>query len=681
MKTFQKTRITFSIVLGLSIFILPHQAHADCDISLSGSVSPTLQQISVDPAAKPQDVTITVNWNASSDCFDYITVNIDGELYEKMPRSGSKTITRSSRKFSSGDWNDSFGFAGQLEIECLPPEDQRSFSLAGQLTRANASVIGCTTNGKMTYADGKEGPAVLGIIRPDVAQRVIGTIGFGVGDGGGTVKTGYVKTCALFVGHDTSLCTKTDGKQPGYTYISETERPFGKDAFRGSNHLINMTPEYPSDSDIKKDRAQVILDPDFVQATKKANNFVPNIKDLNPLDTIRLRIPIRSPRTDTMPYLRVDLMATNASGTEITLTGHGTGGTRLHTLWKNNEWLAYPREYTPEIDQWFLARPAEYVFETDPISLANSAVVESINKNLPVFLRISRSDSPKTPESDLVKTDIPLQMSLCAQTYGDGPEHIVVRKGTSAQMSLGSFISHGYFYRTASIEPTEPYKSNSKVFSYFLDLGEYNDDILSLMLRNHHLPEDEHINDIETGTSCRDGMIYSLIMDLSKYRPSGTDETSTALNSGIAGLSNLNGDFLIDQRNYSADTFVHESGHAFGSLMDEEAGDNKIINYTIPFTNCSKNPEEDFTFNGARYYDRTTNPTTGETEARAQGCAHVLGLTEDQILYKPSDKSLMNYSPHSTNEFNVVSCGWILHAINGQDAKAQFEKCSKLIQN
>jgi len=294
--------------------------------------------------------------------------------------------------------------------------------------------------------------------------------------------------------------------------------------------------------------------------------------------------------------------------------------------------------------------------------------------------------------------------SLCAPIWGSG-RHIMVGQYGDGSVGASERVAHFDTVRLDGFASTEPFAAYQSAFSYLVDLttreGSAYDDFLDLasrfekeFLSSRFVPagkggesSDTRISDadkirlghsalglfLEDSACGREGVQLFTVDD--EY-----DGGSALLNDPRPGPRGVRGAIVGDGQ--PPWVYVHETGHTFAQLADEypytidaETAVNIATEDFAPWwqfflTNCSTAPVYDYRFGGKLY---------GETNIK--GCTftkYTTGNKDEFFFYRPSSDSLMRGNESKVRQFNVVSCGWILAAIKGGDAKSHFPECAKM---
>lgn len=291
-------------------------------------------------------------------------------------------------------------------------------------------------------------------------------------------------------------------------------------------------------------------------------------------------------------------------------------------------------------------------------------------------------------------------VSNCVSLGGSGSRKIVFMRGGSNWDYSGATVNYfiGQFNNVINygFKSIDPYKSYSNQFSFYFDLVTYNsggeinisnpttgdsfirtgDGVTSASITiNSSLSScsssqaDTYIY-FENTDSIGDPAYAVVGAGLAVYNLSVADSLDI-----LGELENASG---MDAAHALATVIVHETSHAFAGLLDEylnsnQAGDILQIGSSNPrlltTENCDSNPSWGF----RSPYDNHVYGSVTDT-----GCEFLLqnlksGQKHPDNYYRPSSNSIMKsgdvfagYEKVFLPEFNVISCGYIIAAIDGQ---------------
>jgi len=411
-----------------------------------------------------------------------------------------------------------------------------------------------------------------------------------------------------------------------------------------------------------KDIASVKVEysPDYVVKTQTDKKFTPDSKKFNPLlGGLQVTVTFKAKKCYMVKHgspdftpMKVYYTTKDSSGSEISLG--------LQLLANNGSITASDS----------LVRVSDLVYRGSipGINSLTSNVepyIASVAAGRPVQLKFLGSDIG--PNKDTPKYQ-PLPMTNCAQTYGSGRHKVVYMRSYDPGTSLPGYIALANQAIYNGFNVIEPFKKYQSEFSHYIDLKlqALPGVSLSKSLSISQLKYDANM--VRNASSCGSkGSLYVLF-------DSGDGSSPRA-----SGLKNsvviMDGEFL-DEEEYAVDIgpiAVHEAGHAFAGLMDEYLYPNarsrfpaSLISYLLRAvdsgSNCSTKPSTQYSYL-SRIYGRIDSVPCSLAE-----------------LSKPSANSLMmgGYRGNE-NQFNVVSCGYILKAIKKSGtAKSYWSECAAM---
>ncbi|PIQ68908.1 MAG: hypothetical protein COV91_01710 [Candidatus Taylorbacteria bacterium CG11_big_fil_rev_8_21_14_0_20_46_11] len=307
-------------------------------------------------------------------------------------------------------------------------------------------------------------------------------------------------------------------------------------------------------------------------------------------------------------------------------------------------------------------------------------LVDTISKQEPINVLLTISNPTKSDEN--IKS--PVSFGLCAPIWGNGQHKIVGMYDVGTDTS--EVVSYFDEVRQDGFASIEPYASNQAYFSYFVDLKKVTggstppfDQVRQAMKTAHVTkPSLQMQNDVFSpyfsDSSCSDGIYLLKVKSANNTLGSGGVGGVAVMNNAVRGalIDTYGAQLVAGSRGASSVgvVYVHEFSHAFATLNDEYVYQPASLNVGLPLRNCSVRPFADFSIDSRLY---------GST--RYQGCSFEYDAgskpgVPSAKYYRPSDKSLMNIG--EVNQFNVVSCGFIMSAIKGGNAKSYFPECAKM---
>jgi hypothetical protein len=260
---------------------------------------------------------------------------------------------------------------------------------------------------------------------------------------------------------------------------------------------------------------------------------------------------------------------------------------------------------------------------------------------------------------------IKTKMTNCVHWQGKGEHSFVTMRGSSSEVLTSQLGEKTRDIIEKGFLEIDPFKSYFEHFSFFVDLYEHSDkpgDMIKYEAK-----------DISKCGSHATGYIFLIKKGL--YVPSNPGgRTNPGFASGktvyIYPYIFL---FFFGSENMRYDAFplmvMHELGHSFAGLTDEYyKGLNLLLgsaNIFLSTPNCKFFPEKSYLLNSILY---------GETS-----------FSTCQFFpdgYRPSDKSIMNNliatGRAAGGRFNVISCGYVISAIKGGNAKSYWPECLRL---
>lgn len=416
-------------------------------------------------------------------------------------------------------------------------------------------------------------------------------------------------------------------------------------------------PGVPELSHIKEGSISVGYDPEYVRLMKLENKFTPQ-KPFTLFDELDLSLELKTcqPAPDELPW-SVSVLTTDAAGKEQQLAEVVPGLRRKVERALVNDEIVVTRS---ERDIY-----AVTIHELAPMNVAE-LLIESVAANRPLFIRLSHGGE---------KRDIPLPMTNCARVWGEGEHEIAYMrsvKSTEPAFSLADFIAKANTIRSlgfGDVDPLkgiDPLKKYQNRFAHFLDLKKH---ITENILREFIAWYAEIFKkSANTFTIQRHNQIFANITASSACQK----ETHMLLAEGAprGGVSAVKGRALfVDSQ--AIDLATHEFGHAFGGLNDEYpyiSGPDHTL--PIPFRNCSVTPMASWGYSSPKMKGCSYDQVYQGGRATNKETVNVFRSTED---------SIMRYG----DQFNKVSCGFIMAAINNEalttkNASKYWPECSRM---
>jgi len=338
--------------------------------------------------------------------------------------------------------------------------------------------------------------------------------------------------------------------------------------------------------------------------------------------------------------------------------------------------------------QWKIKNWSEGIgWFNDPLT---DRVVKAISTGQPIEVVIKLSKDNQF--GDIYSSQV--GMSLCAPTGGSGKYGIVTMRGASANSyNFNRLVLTSDSVRKLGFETIEPFADFRDSFSHYIDLDKHDDGKLSKKVvkingnqkntGNSELQDKREyfwdMNFPEAISQCRDARIYIFINELTHLAYTDLESKSIFISTG--NKNNSDAPVLLNTTDLVT-VIMHEIGHAFAGLSDEyivktNLSPAKAFSSGVFGKNCAIDPADAYTYKGRLY---------GSPEI--MGCT-LEKLSDSRPVYRPTNESIMNSLLMSANgKFNVVSCGYIiasitgentgLNALTGENGKQYFEYCKNL---
>ncbi len=301
-------------------------------------------------------------------------------------------------------------------------------------------------------------------------------------------------------------------------------------------------------------------------------------------------------------------------------------------------------------------------------------LIETVQRNDP-SLKIVIEAQKANGEVDRAQKGI--TFSLCAPVWGDGQHKVVYERGMSAfspynarvSMQAYQIIEKAEDARVFGFEKVDPYAEYKEKFSHLVDLARHDDSLYLYGIASTRTPT-KYMRGINSNSSCRlsKGDYSYTTYNYLLYANVEAAVDGTA----IDGIATLGGRNSVVSPDTSTETVMHEFGHLFAGLFDEDGGKGATIRRP-PGKNCVFDPVSDFAHGGKQY---------GEGSAKSVvGCNHARGLPFKNF-YRPSPTALMNYPKKDMprdGRLSAVDCGFAIAAITQRGTGPEyFPECMGL---
>lgn len=296
----------------------------------------------------------------------------------------------------------------------------------------------------------------------------------------------------------------------------------------------------------------------------------------------------------------------------------------------------------------------------------------------------------KTPLGSAGASGIPIVMTSevpmtnCVKLGGNGTIKVIFVRGKS--LDLNDFLWEANNAIENGFKAIDPYKTYINQFSFYVDLKGQDDSSFPVSPTSSDIFDLSVNETVRTFSKCGQETQSSNQYIFLHNRPEIYYGFVLGYKSGVV-YYNVRLHRTSDSFE-RAGTFVHEFNHAFVSLLDEYIDPSQGTVWNLDYfvrddpylntKNCSKHPSWEYRGPDNIIYGSVT--TTG--------CRVLRNYTGKGSVeyYRPSLDSLMNktyLTPNSSNQMNVISCGYVIAAIKGEElikanAAKYFKECNSL---
>lgn len=259
-------------------------------------------------------------------------------------------------------------------------------------------------------------------------------------------------------------------------------------------------------------------------------------------------------------------------------------------------------------------------------------------------------------------------VSQCVKISGNGPRKVVFMRGTSWNANDNEYLAQVSDTINNGFKKVDPFKGYQDQFSFYIDLNKSDESASDTGKKINNVLEIDNL--LKSTSSCGDDAFeYVLFSGRASSVNNGGAEFGNVWNGSNLARVFFGATVPPPSEDIITTTVIHESGHAVGRLEDEYVKLGTMKGSFIVPTNCSTNPKIDYTYDngdGLRWYGSPKSPGTS-------GCTYAMTILE-VLNYRPSAQSIMN-SLSSPQQFNVISCGYLISAIKGEPVdKAHAQK-------
>lgn len=422
----------------------------------------------------------------------------------------------------------------------------------------------------------------------------------------------------------------------------------------GSNTSESGEIKSPTVGDIVPESVKLLFDDGYVVETQTDRKFTPS-GNFSPYDDIKISLQLKTcaNKPQTLPF-GVVIATKDSKGADVLIPIQAFP----FTLDQNTATSPTPT-YNVTAVGWPDSLP---VLDKDKETL-----IDSIANKRPLSFRIL-DDSGKSQ-------DVSVPMTDCVHEYGEGDNRVVSMRGVSAALSPDDLIAKSADIRDNGFQIIDPFKTYFEQFSFYTDLAKYEDGLAIVTpIYSNTIPScqpEPSVNYFYTNRTQNPGAESAFFSHQVNIQP----DLQTIINS-----------LSLKYPQFMATTFspamiaIHEAAHGFAGVMDEYA-------YDDPKTGATGGPSDFLAYMGSQ---RTINCVIDPTNA---GAGYVYGgkLYGDKniqdcstiLLQRPSQNSIMRHEVAlpGSDKFNVISCGYIVAAINGTgvaSGPSYWPECMKM---
>ena len=275
----------------------------------------------------------------------------------------------------------------------------------------------------------------------------------------------------------------------------------------------------------------------------------------------------------------------------------------------------------------------------------------------------------------------------CYKISGNGPNAVVFMRGQSASTTLASYLSMVNGVISNGFDSVDPFKTYINQFSFYVDLNDHNDGSFPTTIVDYP-PNTSHFTDdvseqLKVKNPCNGSVIDWIDQNGNPQSPQSVTDIfyfhlpnlypawTTGWGSHFSFLDTVQNDSRSNPQDTLSGSTLHEFGHAFGSLLDEyqigddgDIPDNTDINLPNSAANCTLIPDRDFSggISGGNliYASRPGGYWVSS-------CSYLTSISNpESSYYAPSTNSLMDNDLTLTGRYNIIDCGYLVAAIDGE---------------
>lgn len=257
-------------------------------------------------------------------------------------------------------------------------------------------------------------------------------------------------------------------------------------------------------------------------------------------------------------------------------------------------------------------------------------------------------------------SDYTIPATNCVKLSGDGPRKVVFMRGESWNSSISEFLQLANDIINNGFKFIDPFQTYQNQFTFYVDLKKSDDQSVPTFIGNETRGltwSDTETASLRAASSCNGVTDSDSMYLLYTGKP-------LFLGSGL-GLSNFTNNIaaFADDNGREPYVTIHEMGHIFGKLFDEylysQSGSvwNLSVRWGVSAKNCTPHPSWDYRARNNKIYGSTV----------ATGCGFMYSSEDFKgqpiRYYRPS---LLGIMSGTYSLFNVIDCGYIVAAIQGQ---------------
>jgi len=313
---------------------------------------------------------------------------------------------------------------------------------------------------------------------------------------------------------------------------------------------------------------------------------------------------------------------------------------------------------------------------TDPIPTSSGGSDPIVGSKISYRVKALKSGNTSSSYSDTAA------LSNCTPISGNGPIKVVFMRSQGFELTTQEFIDQANKVITQGFDVIDPYRTYINKFSFYIDLHVL-DDSQFVVDSTDNTTWDYSADKVVTSHSgCGANQdMYMFYETVPGRWPAYAERDDQVIFFDTLDTVHAGADAL------AATTAIHESGHALGGLYDEYTSstaaptpDTDWFNWGNDPENCSSNPLDDFKSSlDNRMYGTVYNVTNSANAVTgyvgSPGCSYLQSKFLGAAYYRPSESSIMLSVVQPNPKFNVISCGYLVAAIMGENTtKANAEK-------